>query len=75
MAPSATETVVENVSNAVDALKLNGGEKKSDVRTSSLITAMSGLTYVVYLQKGPSYPFYFPHLDPTEKFEPTQIFG
>ncbi|KAG5642772.1 hypothetical protein DXG03_002117 [Asterophora parasitica] len=59
MAPSATETVTVA---PVEAVAQQVGTIRLNVQENEEV------------DNGPSYPFYYPYLDPNEKFPPTEIF-
>ncbi|KAF6759821.1 alpha-ketoglutarate catabolism dioxygenase [Ephemerocybe angulata] len=50
----------------------------SDIKTSdnvdAVVSNIANLKLAKQADKRPSYPFYYPHLDPSEKFPPTEIF-
>lgn len=72
MAPSVSELaqpVVVAVENTAASLKQ---VNVADVRSETSFLSQRSPPYI---QKGPSYPFYYPYFDVEEKFPPTEIFG
>ncbi|KAL0959184.1 hypothetical protein HGRIS_014464 [Hohenbuehelia grisea] len=59
MAPSVAEKVEDVVNGTVASLKQESQGKEAELAPKD---------------KGPSYPFYYPHFDVSEKFPPTEIF-
>ena len=77
MAPSVAETVtqtLEEPTKGIAKLNLNTEETPKNREDVSTLVIAHLYHFLNDLQKGPSYPFYYPYFDVDEKFPPTEIF-